>query len=94
MQVTVDCVTPERMISAQIDLEAGKGEGAVVVAEDCSTYLTHAAAAIVVKATTAGGFSTTASVAVSGDVATDGWLAVATKTGANLNYTYLADFVE
>ena len=82
------------MAAAQIDLEAGKGEGTVVVAEDCSTYLARGAAAIVVKATTAGGFSATASVQVSGDMAADGWLAVATQTASNLNYTYLAEFVE
>ena len=91
VQVTVDCTTPGRSVAMLVDLESGK-DGTVTVAEDCSAHL--AQGPIVVKATTASGLVATASVAISGDVAADGWLAIASNTGSNLNYTYLVDFVE
>ena len=91
VRVNIDCVTAGRKLAARIDLEQGKGEGSVTVASDCTEHLQ---APIVVQATTTDGLTATASVQVSGDVATDGWFAVARATGRNLTYTFMEDFVE
>jgi hypothetical protein len=91
VRVNVDCVSPNRMLAAAIDLEQGKGEGTVKVERDCAKYL---GTPIIIQATAANGFTATRSVEVSGDVHADGWLAVAKATGNNLNYTFMEDFVE
>eukprot|EP00040_Diaphanoeca_grandis_P025859 m.143977 g.143977 ORF g.143977 m.143977 type:complete len:1013 (-) comp30346_c0_seq1:516-3554(-) len=88
VQVSVDCTSPNRDMAMKIDLDS-KRTTIVPSSNSCAQYTQTP---IVVQATS-GSMSVQVSVAVSDNVAVDGWLAIAQTTGSNLTgYTYLTDF--
>ena len=84
VRVNVDCVSPGRQLAGTIDIDKTTS----IVPGDCSAYTKP----IVVEATN-GKWTTMISIPVSADVATHGYLAVASATATNLtDYTYLKEF--